>query len=186
MKDDEGNIQFDLDCYVDADFAGLWPHEDKQDPTCVKSRTGYVLSVANCPIVWKSTLQSSIALSTSESEYNALSTAMREVLPLKDLVETIQFSIGISEDRPIIIKTKVWEDNDACRTLAGWEPGRSTSRTKHYAIKLHWFRSHIWPQNKNSRIKVRRVSSILQKADLMTKGLPKPQFENLRKLSCGW
>jgi Reverse transcriptase (RNA-dependent DNA polymerase) len=30
-----GNI--DLDCYVDADFAGLWPHEDKEDPTCVKS-----------------------------------------------------------------------------------------------------------------------------------------------------
>ena len=27
--------RFDMDCYVDADFAGLWPHEDKADPTCV-------------------------------------------------------------------------------------------------------------------------------------------------------
>ena len=40
---DEGFIlrpsgRFDIDCYVDADFAGLWPFEDKMDPTCVKSQ----------------------------------------------------------------------------------------------------------------------------------------------------
>ena len=33
----------DLDCYVNADFAGLWPYEDKIDPICMKSRTGFVL-----------------------------------------------------------------------------------------------------------------------------------------------
>jgi hypothetical protein len=36
-KNHEG--QLDIDCYVDADFAGLWGYEDKQDPSCVKSRT---------------------------------------------------------------------------------------------------------------------------------------------------
>jgi Reverse transcriptase (RNA-dependent DNA polymerase) len=35
-----------IDCYVDADFAGLWPHEDKEDPICVKSRSGYVILIA--------------------------------------------------------------------------------------------------------------------------------------------
>ena len=140
------------------------------------------MSVANCPIVWKSKLQLSVALPTSESEYNALSLAMREVLPLKDLVETIQFSIGIADNRPITIRTKVWEDNDACRTLAGWEHGHSTSRTKHYAIKLHRFCSHIWPQNKNSKIELRRIDSALQQAGIFTKSLLKPQFEKLRKL----
>jgi hypothetical protein len=34
-----------VDCYADADFAGLWGSENVQDPTCVKSRTGYVLVV---------------------------------------------------------------------------------------------------------------------------------------------
>jgi hypothetical protein len=29
-----------LDCYVDADFAGLWHHEDDQNTICVRSRTG--------------------------------------------------------------------------------------------------------------------------------------------------
>ena len=33
-----------LDCYVDADFAGLWGHEDEQDPVCAKSRTGFTLT----------------------------------------------------------------------------------------------------------------------------------------------
>ena len=28
-----------VDCYVDADFVGLWGHENAQDPICVRSRT---------------------------------------------------------------------------------------------------------------------------------------------------
>jgi len=40
-----------INCYVDADFAGLWNHEDDQDPHCVKSRTGYVICVGGSPIV---------------------------------------------------------------------------------------------------------------------------------------
>jgi Reverse transcriptase (RNA-dependent DNA polymerase) len=67
-----------LDCYSDADFAGLWNYEDDQDPVCVKSRTGYVLTLAGCPLTWVSKLQTEIALSTLESEYIALSTAIRE------------------------------------------------------------------------------------------------------------
>eukprot|EP00956_Cyclotella_meneghiniana_P018181 scaffold30080_cov40-Cyclotella_meneghiniana.AAC.1 len=58
-----------VDCYPDADFAGLYGHEDKQDPHCVRSRTGYVILLANCPILWKSKLQTEIALSTMEAEY---------------------------------------------------------------------------------------------------------------------
>ena len=28
-----------LDCYPDADFAGIWGHDHPQDPHCVRSRT---------------------------------------------------------------------------------------------------------------------------------------------------
>ena len=136
--------------------------------------------------MWKSQLQSCIALSTGEAEYISLSTSMRELIPLKDLVKTIQFSVGIATGGPIIISTSVWEDNDACCIMSMWEPGRNTSRTKHFAIKFHWFRSHIQPHNKNSGIQVLRIDSKVQKADILTKGLPKPQFEKLRKLLCGW
>ena len=43
-------------CYADADFAGLWVHEDPQDPICDRSRTGYVVTFSNCPILWVSKL----------------------------------------------------------------------------------------------------------------------------------
>ncbi len=41
--------QLSLDCYVDADFAGMWNVENSLDPICVKSRTGYVLTLGGCP-----------------------------------------------------------------------------------------------------------------------------------------
>jgi hypothetical protein len=40
-----------IDCYPDADFAGLWTQDDKQDPHCVHSQTGYVICLANCPVL---------------------------------------------------------------------------------------------------------------------------------------
>jgi hypothetical protein len=43
-----------IDCYPDADFASLWMHDDKQDPHCVWSCTGYVICLAGCPVLWKS------------------------------------------------------------------------------------------------------------------------------------
>ena len=70
-----------IDCYPDADFAGLWGHEHPQDPHCVKSRTGYVITLANCPVLWVSKLQTEIALSTMESEYVALSTSCKDLFP---------------------------------------------------------------------------------------------------------
>jgi hypothetical protein len=66
--------EVNIDCYVDADFAGMWGYEDEQDPSCVKSRTGFVIFIQGCPVVWKSKLQTDVATSTMESEYNALST----------------------------------------------------------------------------------------------------------------
>ena len=45
-----------VDCYVDADFAGLWGHNNPQDPICAGSRTGFVVTSANCPLLWVSKL----------------------------------------------------------------------------------------------------------------------------------
>jgi Reverse transcriptase (RNA-dependent DNA polymerase) len=75
-----------IDCYADADFAGLWKQENDQDPLCVKSRTGFLITIGGCPLTWTSKLQSEIALSTMEAEYIALSQSMRELLPIRELV----------------------------------------------------------------------------------------------------
>ena len=52
------NTNLHLDCYIDADFAGLWNYDNDPDPVCVKSQTGYVLTLGGCPIQWSSKLQS--------------------------------------------------------------------------------------------------------------------------------
>jgi hypothetical protein len=76
-----------VDCYVDADFAGLYGVEDSQDPISVKSQTGDVILIANCPWLWVLKLQSEIALSTLESEFIALSSNFRSLIPTKRLIK---------------------------------------------------------------------------------------------------
>ena len=44
---------------------------------------------ANCPLTWCSKMQSEIALSTTESEYIALSQSLREVIPMIQLLKEI-------------------------------------------------------------------------------------------------
>ena len=83
-----------IDAYVDADFAGLWGHEERDDPTSVKSRTGFVIFISNCPVLWNSKLQPEIATSTMEAEYNALSLSMREIIPLREVCREIDRNIG--------------------------------------------------------------------------------------------
>jgi hypothetical protein len=71
-----------VDCYVDADFAGLFTVEDKQDPVSVKSKTGNVILLKGAPLLWASKMQTHIAFSTMEAEYIALSQAMRDLISI--------------------------------------------------------------------------------------------------------
>jgi Reverse transcriptase (RNA-dependent DNA polymerase)/GAG-pre-integrase domain len=171
-----------VDCYVDADFCGLYEKEDKTDPTAVKSRTGYVICIADCPVIWSSKLQESIALSTMMAEYYALSTAMREVIPLNELIKAVAAGLNLTEESLTSFRTTVWEDNNGALSLATLDPGQHTPRSKHYDIKVHWFRSHLKP----NQIEVEKIDTTLQKADIFTKPLPPETFIYLRRLLMGW
>ena len=78
-----------LECYVDADFAGGFCKTEPTNPRDCLSRTGYIIKYAGCSIVWSSKLQLMIALSMTEAEYMALSTAAREVIYLMKLLEEL-------------------------------------------------------------------------------------------------
>ena len=82
--------QLTVDYFMDADFTRQRNSEDPHDPLCVKSCTGYILMVGNCPIQWVSKLQTEIAVSMMEAEYVALSTAMHALIPLHTLVEEVK------------------------------------------------------------------------------------------------
>ena len=74
-----------IDCYVDADFCGVWGSEDPEDSVVAKSQTGYILTLAGCPLMWVSKLQTEVSMPTMMAEYVAHSTAMRDMLPLNYL-----------------------------------------------------------------------------------------------------
>ena len=102
-----------VNCYSDADFAGLWGNEDPQDPICARSRTGFVITFANCPLLWVSKLQTEIALSTLHSEYVALSYSVRALIPLKSLIKEVIDNLGIdSENLKFVSSSTVYEDNN--------------------------------------------------------------------------
>ena len=169
-----------LECYVDADFAGLYGVEDPSDSVSAKSRSGYIIFLGNCPTLWKSQLQSEVSLSTLESEYVALSQSIRTVLPMQTLLKEIIPTITIPRSLTVNLITTVFEDNNGAISLATTH--RVTSRTKHFNIKYHFF----WESVEKGDIVIERINSQEQKADILTKGLTKDTFEKIRCLIQGW
>jgi hypothetical protein len=171
----------ELDLYIDADFAGLWNHEDDQDPVSVKSRTGYVITLGGCPIIWSSKLQTEIALSTTEAEFLALSQAMGELIPTRRLLSEVATKMKLEGEATVAIKSTVFEDNNGAISTA--KAVKMTPRTKHIAVKYFFFKSHI---GEGTGIELVKVDTLLQKADISTKGMAPEKFVTMRKLFCGW
>ena len=168
-----------LECFVDADFAGDYAKELHEDPNNCKSRTGCVIKFANCPITWFSRRQELITLSTTEAEYVALSTAAREVLPMRELFIELQQYLKLGKLTPKI-RCTMFEDNASCEQLA--KSPKMNPRTKHIAIKYHHFRQAV----KDGYLVIDRVGTKDQLADIFTKPVPAPVLKHLRKGIMGW
>ena len=151
-----------LECFVDADWAGSWTFDPSHDPLSTRSRTGFVITYAGCPILWKSKIQSLVALSTTEAEYIALSTALRDVIHIINLMTDIQSNGFPLHGCTPKIKCRTFEDNKSYIKLA--TDHKTRPRTKHLSLRLHHFRSHIV----NKTISVEYISTKDQVADIFT------------------
>jgi hypothetical protein len=183
------NKSFALDMYVDADFAGRWHKEFSHLRESDLSRTGYVVTYCECPVSWASKLQSEIALLTTESEYIALSTATRQLLPLRRILQHIVThsfvslsttdpdSIANPSFKSVISPSRVYKDNTACIVLATMESSFKP-RTKHISFKFHHFHDQIH----NGSLLITKVESAQNWADIFTKPLGRIKFEHLRRL----
>ena len=145
-------------------------------------------------------MQTQCALSTMESEYLALSQAMRDLIPLREIMKKINhevfknlnlipkcsansksFSDIVStEEESPIPKSKVYEDNAACLKFARLP--RLTPRTKHIAVPYHWFRTKV----EQMEISIEPISTDKQLADQFTKSLTLDKFLKGRKDLMGW
>ena len=173
-----GNLN--LDCYVDADFAGLHNRDPDRSDTAARSRTGYIIMLGGCPIIWKSQLQTEISLSTLEAEYSALSMSMRTLLPLRTLLLEGIGGLKLPNEFTSNIKCSVFEDNNGALLLATKQ--RITNRTKYFLVKWHFFWSYV----RDGTVAVHKIDTQEQRADYLTKGLNRETFERVRKFVQGW
>ncbi|KAG8490441.1 hypothetical protein CXB51_016092 [Gossypium anomalum] len=141
--------------YVDADFAG--------DLDRRRSLTGYVFTIGGCAISWKATLQTTVALSTTEAEYMAITEACKEAIWLKglfsELNEDLQISTVFCDSQSAIFLTKDQMFHE---------------RTKHIDVRYHFVRDII----ARGDIVVSKISTHENPADMMTKSLPITKFEH--------
>jgi hypothetical protein len=174
-----------LKMYMDADFAGRWHKKYAELRDNVLSRTGYVILFCICLVVWGSKLQSEIALSTTESEYIALSTSLRELLPLRCILSDINNLSFIScapkspkgrKHDNSLPPSKIFEDNAACIVLATTDT-QLKPRTKHISLKFHHFLDYVH----NGTLQILKIATNENMADIFTKPL-----QYLRKLLMGW
>ena len=116
--------------------------------------------------------------------------AAREIIPLRRLVHNIHKYSCVSLQQPdqfgniktpTLEASQVFEDNAACIVLANNE-NQFKARTKHISHKWHHFQDQIW----NGNLRIVKVSTHFNWADILTKPLGPQQFESLRKLIMGW
>jgi hypothetical protein len=135
---------------------------------------------AGVPVTWKSQLQTEICLSSTESEITGLSYALREAIPIMELLKEMQaYGFDVNPATPKV-HCKVFEDNSGAIEIA--RVPKTRPRTKHLNNRLFHFRDYV----DSGEITIHSIKSEDQMADILTKALSKDLFIKHRQLLCGW
>ena len=126
-------------------------------------------------------MQTEISVSTIEAEYIAMSQSMRDLIPMRTMLLELVTKLNLGATPLAKIKSTVFEDNNGAIKTA--QSPKLSPRTKHIAVKYHFFKSHL---GKDKGIELSKIHTDEQKADILTKGLAGAKFKELRKLLCGW
>ena len=138
----------DLSVFCDAAFADQYDHH---------STYGYLIFLCSNLISWCFKTTPSVKLSSTDVEYYMLAEVTKEIMYLKQLLETLSLMVKT----PILI----YEDNQQAIDIAN--NLMIKLRTKHIDIKLHFIQELI----ENKTISLVYCCSSVQHADMMTKPL---------------
>ena len=148
------SANFKIVGYCDADHAA--------DLHKRRSITGLVFTMGGNTISWKSGLQRVVAISTTESEYMALTEVVKEAVWLKGLLKEFGY-----EQRSV----EIFCDSQSAITLS--KNNVHHERTKHIDVKYHYIRQVIV----NGDVEVTKISTEKNPADIFTKVLPVRKFK---------
>lgn len=138
-----------LQTFVDSDYAA---------DVSRRSMKGVIVLFGGGPVMWSSSLNKVVSMSTAEAEVLAAVQATKDSLHLKGLLTFLGMPVK---------SITLFEDNQAC--IAQCEGGlKHVRRAKHYAVWLHFLQYHVMQKN----VKFLYTPTFLQLADLLTKNLP--------------
>ncbi|RVW86908.1 Retrovirus-related Pol polyprotein from transposon RE1 [Vitis vinifera] len=147
----------DTEVYSDADWAGNIIDR--------RSTSGYCSFVWGNLVTWRSKKQSVVARSSAETEYRALAQGICEGIWIKRVLS----ELGQMSSSPILMMC----DNQAAISIA--KNPVHHDRTKHVEIDRHFITEKVTSET----VKLNYVPTKHQTADILTKALPRPNFEDL-------
>ena len=145
-----------LTMYPDAAFA----------PSSSRSQTGWVIYYGGTPVLWRSSRQSTTALSTAEAESNAILEGSIAMLGIEAML------LDVSEE---IHEQLIGSDSMSALSLTA---GTGSWRTRHLRIKASWLQEAL----SVGSLQTKHVPGVVQPADLLTKALPSQRRCDLLKL----
>lgn len=138
-----------IEAFADADWAG--------DIIDRKSYTGFVMKFGNCAVSWESRKQKTVALSSTEAEYLALSDVTKEACFLRSILTEL---CGKTET------IEIFNDNQSAHKILN--NSQHHRRTKHIDVRHHYVREAV----KEGIIIVKYRPTNDMVADVLTKALP--------------
>ena len=154
----DGTSKDGLIAYSDSDHAA--------DPIKRRSITGYVVKLASASISWTSHAQKTVATSSTEAEYMALSDCSRQVMWLKHMFNELGMPIG---------KIPICTDNNGA-IFMGSNPIQER-RIKHIDVRYHYIRERV----EEGDVEILRVDTDENPSDMFTKPLGHVKFSKFRE-----
>ena len=140
---------WEIICFSNSNYTG--------DPVSKQSISGFILHIVGVPISWQSKSQKSVSLSSSEVEYIDLSEAVKEVMFVVQLLESMQ----------IVVKYPVTVKVDKVGAIFMASNIMTTSHTKHMDIWYKYVNEYV----EDGIVKIIFVKSADNDSNILTKNL---------------
>lgn len=148
--------------YADANFAA--------NPKTRRSTSGAIHYIDCIPILWESSQQPNVSLSTMEAEFIALAEATRDSIWLKRVRDEVLKAMGIQYNKDSIL----YCDNTAAITFSDTEC--ENKRSRHIDVKYKFVREQVMSGN----FILRYIETKSNMADLFTKQQGKQRMKMYR------